>query len=116
MTRSVPGCRRESTVFYSKLADRWRGAQLEQARHQAAPLRCRPSGIYSATQDKAFIAEMHQRSGPIDWWYRARDNNRNSIIDNGATRHVEHNDEFGNITFKVRYPDRGTGRAGSVEL
>ena len=40
-----------------------------------------------------------------DWWYRARDNNRNGIIEYGATRHVEHNDEFGNITFKGAVPD-----------
>lgn len=38
-----------------------------------------------------------------DWWYRARDNNRNGIIEYGATKHVEHNDEYGNITFKVQY-------------
>ena len=37
------------------------------------------------------------------WWYRNRDHNHNGLVEYGATKHRYHNDEKGNITFKVKY-------------
>ena len=89
-------------VFYNKLADRGGDGGNWNERDTKQPLSAWAIWeIYSATQDKAFIAEMYPKIQAYhDWWYRARDNNRNGIIEYGATRHVEHNDEFGNITFR----------------
>ncbi|MBP6071824.1 MAG: alpha-glucosidase [Aeromonas sp.] len=92
-------------VFYNKLTDRGGDGGNWNERDTKPPLSAWAIWeIYSATQDKAFIAEMYPKIQAYhDWWYRARDNNRNGIIEYGATRHIEHNDEFGNITFKVQY-------------
>lgn len=102
-------------VFYNKLADRGGDGGNWNERDTKPPLSAWAIWeIYSATQDKAFIAEMYPKIQAYhDWWYRARDNNRNGIIEYGATRHVEHNDEFGNITFKVQYP---TGAPVGLDL
>ncbi|MGL5587559.1 MAG: alpha-glucosidase, partial [Aeromonas veronii] len=92
-------------VFYNKLADRGGDGGNWNERDTKPPLSAWAIWeIYSATKDKAFIAEMYPKLQAYhDWWYRARDNNRNGIIEYGATKHVEHNDEYGNITFKVQY-------------
>ncbi|MCX7128083.1 alpha-glucosidase [Aeromonas sp.] len=92
-------------VFYNKLADRGGDGGNWNERDTKPPLSAWAIWeIYSATKDKAFIAEMYPKLQAYhDWWYRARDNNRNGIIEYGATKHVEHNDENGNITFKVQY-------------
>lgn len=92
-------------VFYNKLADRGGDGGNWNERDTKPPLSAWAIWeIYSATKDKAFIAEMYPKLQAYhDWWYRARDNNRNDIIEYGATKHVEHNDEYGNITFKVQY-------------
>ncbi|HEH9441139.1 TPA: alpha-glucosidase [Aeromonas sobria] len=92
-------------VFYNKLADRGGDGGNWNERDTKPPLSAWAIWeIYSATKDKAFIAEMYPKLQAYhDWWYRARDNNRNGIIEYGATKHVEHNDELGNITFKVQY-------------
>ncbi|MGL5707274.1 MAG: alpha-glucosidase, partial [Aeromonas sp.] len=92
-------------VFYNKLADRGGDGGNWNERDTKPPLSAWAIWeIYSATKDKAFIAEMYPKLQAYhDWWYRARDNNRNGIIEYGATNHVEHNDENGNITFMVQY-------------
>ncbi|WP_421210980.1 alpha-glucosidase [Aeromonas enteropelogenes] len=92
-------------VFYNKQADRGGDGGNWNERDTKPPLSAWAIWeIYSATKDRAFIAEMYPKIQAYhDWWYRARDNNRNGIIEYGATKHVEHNDEFGNITFKVQY-------------
>ncbi|MBZ6065217.1 alpha-glucosidase [Aeromonas schubertii] len=92
-------------VFFNKQADRGGDGGNWNERDTKPPLSAWAIWeIYSATKDRAFIAEMYPKIQAYhDWWYRARDNNRNGIIEYGATRHVEHNDEQGNITFKVQY-------------
>lgn len=92
-------------VFYNKQADRGGDGGNWNERDTKPPLSAWAIWeIYSATKDRAFIAEMYPKIQAYHgWWYRARDNNRNGIIEYGATKHVEHNDEFGNITFKVQY-------------
>ncbi|MGL6627191.1 alpha-glucosidase [Aeromonas jandaei] len=102
-------------VFYNKQSDRGGDGGNWNERDTKPPLSAWAIWeIYSATKDKAFIAEMYPKLQAYhDWWYRARDNNRNGIIEYGATKHVEHNDEYGNITFKVQYAN---GVPGGISL
>jgi putative isomerase len=60
--------------------------------------------VYKATNDLAFIKEMLPKLKAYhQWWYRNRDHNHNGLVEYGATKHRYHNDEKGNITFKVKY-------------
>jgi len=60
--------------------------------------------VYKATNDLAFIKEMLPKLKAYhQWWYRNRDHNNNGLVEYGATKHRYHNDEKGNITFKVQY-------------
>ncbi|MBB1405203.1 alpha-glucosidase [Pseudoalteromonas sp. SG44-5] len=62
--------------------------------------------VYLKTQDINFIAEMFPRLEQYHrWWYRNRDHNQNGLVEYGATKHRFHNDENGNISFKVQYLD-----------
>jgi putative isomerase len=62
--------------------------------------------IYKQTQDKAFIAELFPKLVLYhQWWYRNRDHNQNGLIEYGATRHHLHNNEKGEIRFKVSFPN-----------
>jgi len=60
--------------------------------------------IYKTTKDLDFIKEMFPKLQSYhQWWYRNRDHNNNGLIEYGATKHRFHNDEQGNISFKVQY-------------
>ncbi|WP_372763329.1 alpha-glucosidase, partial [Pseudoalteromonas sp.] len=60
--------------------------------------------VYLKTQDSDFIAEMFPKLEQYhQWWYRNRDHNQNGLVEYGATKHRFHNDENGNISFKVQY-------------
>jgi len=60
--------------------------------------------VYQATQDLDFIKEMFPKLQSYhQWWYRNRDHNKNGLIEYGATKHRFHNDQQGNISFKVQY-------------
>lgn len=60
--------------------------------------------VYLANNDLKFIEEMFPKLQKYhQWWYRNRDHNNNGLIEYGATKHRFHNDEKGNITFKVQY-------------
>ncbi|WP_286261191.1 alpha-glucosidase [Thalassotalea atypica] len=70
--------------------------------------------VYLATNDIAFIEEMFPKLQRYhQWWYRNRDHNKNGLVEYGATKHRYHNDEQGNLKFKVQYttPDRATKAA-----
>lgn len=59
---------------------------------------------YKATSDIAFISEMYPKLVAYhNWWYRNRDHNKNGLVEYGATKHRYHNDQNGNISFKVQY-------------
>ncbi|MDN5794328.1 MAG: alpha-glucosidase [Intrasporangium sp.] len=93
-------------VFFNKLADRGGDGGNWNERNTKPPLSAWAVWeIYRATGDKGFVAEMYPKIRAYhDWWYRARDHNRNGIAEYGATNHPEHNDKNGNITFTVQYP------------
>ncbi len=60
--------------------------------------------VYQENKDLSFIKEMFPKLQAYhQWWYRNRDHNQNGLVEYGATKHRNHNDEQGNITFKVRY-------------
>jgi len=60
--------------------------------------------VYLASKDKNFIKEMFPKLQKYhQWWYRNRDHNQNGLVEYGATKHRFHNDEKGNISFKVQY-------------
>lgn len=60
--------------------------------------------VYLANKDIDFIKEMFPKLQKYhQWWYRNRDHNQNGLIEYGATKHRFHNDENGNISFKVQY-------------
>jgi putative isomerase len=62
--------------------------------------------IYQQTQDKTFITELFPKLVLYhQWWYRNRDHNQNGLIEYGATKHHLHNNEKGEIRFKVRFPN-----------
>jgi len=63
--------------------------------------------VYQETKDVEFIRTMLPKLLAYhQWWYRNRDHNNNGLIEYGATNHPRHNDERGNILFKVKYPDQ----------
>ncbi|KGJ90395.1 alpha-glucosidase [Colwellia psychrerythraea] len=60
--------------------------------------------IYKATKDVSFIEEMLPKLQRYhQWWYRNRDHNKNGLVEYGATKHRYHNNQQGDISFKVRY-------------
>ncbi len=60
--------------------------------------------VYQQTHDMAFIKEMYPKLVAYHhWWYRNRDHNQNGLVEYGATKHVKHNDEQGNITFRIEF-------------
>jgi putative isomerase len=73
--------------------------------------------VYKATNDLAFIKEMYPKLKAYhEWWYRNRDHNNNGLVEYGATKHRYHNDENGNITFKVKYVNKNTELLEHCEL
>uniref|UniRef100_UPI0032213FFD alpha-glucosidase n=1 Tax=Intrasporangium sp. TaxID=1925024 RepID=UPI0032213FFD len=102
-------------VFFNKLADRGGDGGNWNERNTKPPLSAWAVWeIYRATGDRRFVAEMYPKIRAYhDWWYRARDHDRNGIAEYGATNHPEHNDANGNITFTVQYLD---APPGSVDL
>ncbi|MDG1750243.1 MAG: alpha-glucosidase [Thalassotalea sp.] len=61
--------------------------------------------IYQHSQDKAFIKEFFPKLEQYhQWWYRNRDHNQNGLIEYGATKHHLHNNEKGEMRFKVKFP------------
>ncbi|ASP48841.1 alpha-glucosidase [Cognaticolwellia beringensis] len=60
--------------------------------------------VYLTTKDVDFIKEMFPKLQRYhQWWYRNRDHNQNGLVEYGATKHRFHNDDNGNISFKVKY-------------
>lgn len=60
--------------------------------------------VYLATNDVDFIKEMFPKLQRYhQWWYLNRDHNQNGLVEYGATTHRFHNDDDGNISFKVKY-------------
>lgn len=60
--------------------------------------------VYLATNDIDFIKEMFPKLQHYhQWWYLNRDHNHNGLVEYGATKHRFHNDDNGNISFKVKY-------------
>jgi len=60
--------------------------------------------VYLASKDVNFIKEMFPKLQQYhQWWYRNRDHDQNGLVEYGASKHRFHNDENGNISFKVKY-------------
>ena len=58
--------------------------------------------VYQQTQDANFLEEMFPKLLAYHkWWYRNRDHNQNGIIEYGATKHDMHNNDKGELSFKV---------------
>jgi len=71
--------------------------------------------VYLASKDISFIEEMFPKLQQYhQWWYRNRDHNQNGLVEYGATKHRFHNDENGNISFKVQYLT--TPKINSIDL
>ncbi|WP_085283901.1 alpha-glucosidase [Colwellia chukchiensis] len=71
--------------------------------------------VYLKTQDIDFIKEMLPKLEQYhQWWYRNRDHNQNGLVEYGATKHRFHNDEHGNISFKVQYSNDQARQAANL--
>jgi len=71
--------------------------------------------VYLVSKDIKFIKEMFPKlQNYHQWWYRNRDHNKNGLVEYGATKHRFHNDENGNISFKVQYLT--TSKFKSIDL
>ena len=58
--------------------------------------------VYKTTGDKEWIAEMYPKLvANHNWWLRNRDNNGNGVPEYGATVDKAHNNEKGEMYFKV---------------
>lgn len=58
--------------------------------------------VYQQTKDRKFIKVMWPKLLAYhQWWYRNRDHNGNGLIEYGATNHPIHNNDRGQIIFKV---------------
>ncbi len=92
-------------VFYNMLDDRGGDGGNWNERNTKPPLSAWAVwDVYESTGDLDYVAEMYPKIRAYhDWWYMARDHDHNGVAEYGATRHPEHNDEDGNITFSVKY-------------
>lgn len=60
--------------------------------------------LYKETNDNALLVELFPKIIAYhQWWYRSRDHNKNGLVEYGATKHRLHNNEQGQISFKVQY-------------
>ncbi|NRA70399.1 MAG: alpha-glucosidase [Gammaproteobacteria bacterium] len=60
--------------------------------------------LYQQTKDKNILIELYPKLVNYHrWWYRNRDNNHNGLVEYGATKHRFHNNDAGEISFKIRY-------------
>ncbi|WMW80320.1 alpha-glucosidase [Undibacterium cyanobacteriorum] len=59
--------------------------------------------IYQTTRDRAWLKEVYPKLKAFhQWWYTHRDTNKNGLVEFGATRHPEHNDENGALKFFIK--------------
>jgi len=93
-------------IFYDKDTQRGGSGGNWNERNTKPPLASWASWqVYQETKDIEFIRTMFPKLLAYhQWWYRNRDHNNNGLIEYGATNHPLHNDEHGNILFKVKYP------------
>lgn len=63
--------------------------------------------LYQQTQDKALLQTLFPKLQAYHrWWYRNRDHNGNGLVEYGATKHRYHNNEQGELSFRVKCVDK----------
>jgi putative isomerase len=92
-------------IFYNKDAPRGGDGGNWNERNTKPPLASWSVWqVYLTNNDIHFIKEMFPKLQRYhQWWYSNRDHNQNGLVEYGATKHRYHNDENGNISFKVQY-------------
>lgn len=61
--------------------------------------------IFETSQDKAWLREVYPKLKAFhQWWYSHRDTNSNGLVEFGATRHPEHNNQQGELKFTIAKP------------
>ncbi|MYM87720.1 alpha-glucosidase [Rugamonas sp. FT82W] len=59
--------------------------------------------IYRHSHDRAWLQEMRPKLEAYHrWWYRNRDHDQNGLAEYGATVHPLHNDDAGQLRFRVK--------------
>lgn len=59
--------------------------------------------IYRQSHDRAWLQEMRPKLEAYHrWWYRNRDHDQNGLAEYGATVHPLHNDDAGQLRFRVK--------------
>jgi len=60
--------------------------------------------LYLQTHDKQLLSELFPKLLAYhQWWYKNRDHNHNGLVEYGATKHPQHNNAAGQLSFKVQY-------------